>query len=75
MGAPSQAYRFQLLVSGRCISASQVASVSRMFAKNCFAIGEATGVAASLSLKEKVIPKTLNINKLQNQLRKNGVLL
>jgi len=39
----------------------------------CFAIGEAAGAAASLSLQAKVTPNMLNVKKLQKQLGESGV--
>jgi len=64
-----------LFVSGRCISASHEAMGSTRVIGTCFAIGEAAGTAAVMSLHEKTNPAKLNIKKLQNQLRKNGVPL
>ena len=64
-----------LLVSGRCISASHEAMGSLRVIGTCFAIGEAAGAAASLSLQEKVTPNMLNVKKLQKQLGESGVPL
>jgi len=64
-----------LIISGRCISASFEAIGSARVIGTCFAIGEAAGTAAALSLQEKVNPANLDSIKLQNQLRKNGVPL
>ena len=64
-----------LLVSGRCISASHEAMSSVRVIGTCFAIGEAAGLAAALSLKQKVNPDRLDVGKLQKELRKSGVPL
>ena len=64
-----------LLVSGRCVSATHVAMASLRVIGTCFAIAEAAGIASSLCLQDKIIPKALDVKQLQSLLRKNGVPL
>lgn len=64
-----------LLLSGRCISASHEAMASARVIGTCFAIGEAAGYAAMLSLKENILPRDLDVKKLQEHLADNGVPL
>ena len=64
-----------LLVSGRCISADHWAMSSARVIGTCFAIGEAVGTAAAMSVAERVRPKGLDVSGLRSQLRKQDVLL
>ncbi|MFW5857663.1 MAG: FAD-dependent oxidoreductase [Planctomycetota bacterium] len=49
-----------LLMAGRCISAEHVAESSLRIQQTCMATGEAAGVAAALSLRERVSPRELD---------------
>jgi hypothetical protein len=64
-----------LLVSGRCISADNLAesSIRAIFA--CMQTGEAAGTAAAIAIKEGVTPKGVNIAKLRETLKSNGVVI
>lgn len=62
-----------LLVAGRCASLTHTALTICKSMGNMMAIGAAAGVAAALSAKEGVYPRDLDINKLQNRLRKMKV--
>jgi hypothetical protein len=64
-----------LLVSGRCISASHEAMSSVRVIGTCFAIGEAAGTAAALSCRKNLEPMRLEPIEVQNKLRANGVPL
>lgn len=64
-----------LIVSGRCISATHIAMASARVIGTCFAIGEAAGTAAALSLENKVSPHELEPGRIQTALRANGVPL
>ena len=64
-----------LLVSGRCVSATHGAMSSLRVIGTCFAIGEGAGVAGALCVQDAVDPNALNVNKLQNKLRESGVPL
>ena len=64
-----------LLTSGRCISADHGGMASARVIGTCFAIGEAAGLAAWMSLKTKKPPRKLEVARLQAELKKNGVPL
>jgi len=64
-----------LLVAGRCISAEFEAVGSARVIATCFAIGEAAGTAAVMSIQEKIIPAKLDVAQLQNNLRMAGIPL
>ena len=57
-----------LLVAGRCMSSDQIAYESWRAMAHIFAIGEAAGVAASISVKDGVQLRDIDVNKLQNAL-------
>lgn len=62
-----------LLAAGRCISASHAAAAAGKSMGNCFATGHAAGVSAALSSKLKKTPRELDIKKIQEILRSDGV--
>ena len=64
-----------LLVAGRSLSSTQEAQGAARIMPCCMAMGQAAGTAAALSLKEKVIPRKLNISLLQDTLVKQKVCL
>ncbi|MCK4263987.1 MAG: FAD-dependent oxidoreductase, partial [Candidatus Aminicenantes bacterium] len=64
-----------LLVSGRCISSTHKAFASTRFMPCCMATGQAAGIAAALSVKNKVTPRQLDVIKLQKALRKQGAII
>lgn len=57
-----------LLVAGRCLSASFEAQASARIQSNCRAMGEAAGLAASLSLQEHISLRKLDGKKLRQEL-------
>lgn len=61
-----------LLVAGRCMSSDQRAYESWRAMAHVMAIGEATGVAAALSIEQNVTPKNLDVAYLQKKLIKQG---
>lgn len=64
-----------LLVAGRCISATHEAMSSFRVMPICIGIGQASGTAAALSLKEKTVPRKLDISLLRSTLISQGVNL
>jgi hypothetical protein len=62
-----------LLAAGRCISADHAAAAAGKSMGNCMATGHAAGIAAALSSKEKKTPRELDVKKIQDILRKDGV--
>ncbi len=64
-----------LLIAGRPISTTHEAHSSIRIMPICIAIGQAAGAAAALSVREKVIPRKLDITLLQRTLRDQGANL
>lgn len=64
-----------LLVAGRCISATHEAQSSFRIMPTCASIGEAAGTAASLCLEKGTEPKNIDITLLREKLRKNGAVI
>lgn len=64
-----------LLVAGRCVSATHEALGAIRVMPCCFGMGEAAGAAAALSLKEKVLPKKLDYKLLQKSLVEKGAYI
>jgi ribulose 1,5-bisphosphate synthetase/thiazole synthase len=64
-----------LLAAGRCVSAEFPVADTLRLIPVCWVTGQAAGVAAALSLKDKCKPRQVNITKLQNLLRQQGVFL
>ena len=64
-----------LLAAGRCISAEfQVADTLRLIPV-CWVTGQAAGVAAALSIKNNCSPRDVNLPRLQDELKRQGVFL
>lgn len=64
-----------LLVAGRCISATHKAMASIRFQPCCIATGQAAGTAAAIAVKDCVVPRKVNIAKLQEFLKNQGVII
>ncbi|OPA75121.1 hypothetical protein BVG16_21150 [Paenibacillus selenitireducens] len=64
-----------LLVAGRCLSATHDAHASMRSIGQCMAMGQAAGTAAALAIQEGVEPKKLDINLLQAKLIENGAMI
>ena len=64
-----------LLVAGRCVSATHEALGAIRVQPICMAMGQAAGTAAALCAKEGVSPKILPVEKLQGCLSAQGVIL
>ncbi len=62
-----------LLVAGRCISGDQMAHAATRHMMCCALTGQGAGVAAAVSLKNKVNCNQVDITNLQNALKKQGV--
>ncbi len=62
-----------LLAAGRCISSSHEGAAAGKSMGNCIATGHAAGIAAAISLSEKKTPGALDVLKIQEALRKDGV--
>ena len=64
-----------LLVAGRCISTTSEALASTRIMPSCMALGQAAGIAAALSADKKIAPRKLNVEEIQNILKKSGALI
>jgi ribulose 1,5-bisphosphate synthetase/thiazole synthase len=64
-----------LLVAGRCISTTHEALATTRLTPSAMATGQAAGTAAAFSIKEHVSPKDLDVKKLQEILKENGVVI
>lgn len=64
-----------LLAAGRCISTSHEALATTRLTPSCMATGQAAGTAAALAAAAGVKPQALDIPQLQEQLKRDGVVL
>lgn len=64
-----------LLVAGRCVTREWEAHMSTRNTVSCMAQGQAAGTAAALAAKDGVNPRQVNVKKLQQLLREQGVFL
>ena len=64
-----------LLVAGRCLSATHDALASVRMMPSCIAMGEAVGTAAVLSIQTSKPPRELDVGELRDRLERQGVLL
>lgn len=68
-------YVRNLLVCGRCVSASFEAQAAIRTTPTVGAIGHAVGIAAALSIKNDQYPNELNVSDIQNELIKQNAYL
>ena len=64
-----------LLIAGRCLSADHDAHASVRSMGQCMAMGQAAGTAAVLATRDTLVPRAVNVNKLQATLRNLGAIL
>jgi hypothetical protein len=64
-----------LLVAGRCASLTHMGQSAARVSGGCFAMGQAAGTAATLSLRAGVTPRALDIPTLQRKLREDHAYL
>jgi hypothetical protein len=64
-----------LLVAGRCISATHEAGGSARMTPNVAATGEAAGIAAAMTASTGVVPRSIDTQKLREQLIAAGAIL
>ena len=60
-----------LLVAGRCLSSEFMAQAASRLILCCANMGQAAGTAAVQSLKDGVVPRKIDVKKLQAQLKKD----
>lgn len=64
-----------LLAAGRCISAEmRMADLVRLI-PNCFVTGQAAGVGAAVAVRDKCLPRDVNVSAVQTILRDQGAYL
>ena len=61
-----------MLVTGRCMSSDQIAYESWRAMGHIFCIGEGCGVAAAQSVQDNVLPRNVDIKKVQQKLIQQG---
>ncbi|HUV06764.1 MAG TPA: FAD-dependent oxidoreductase, partial [Spirochaetia bacterium] len=64
-----------LIVVGRCISATHEAMAATRVMATCMAEGEAAGAAAALCVRDGMQPLNVNMSELQERLRAQGAYL
>lgn len=64
-----------VLVAGRCFSASHDAHASVRSMAQCMAMGQAAGIASALCVAEKQSPRELEVAVLLHRLRESGAIL
>jgi glycine/D-amino acid oxidase-like deaminating enzyme len=64
-----------LLVAGRCFSATHDAHASVRSMAQCMAMGQATGIAASMAVEKSVSPKEIDVPAFRQKLRDTGAIL
>jgi hypothetical protein len=64
-----------LLMAGRCISATSEAAGAIRLMPLCMSTGQAAGTAAALSLRQNIPPRRLDPNLLRQSLSAQGVIL
>lgn len=64
-----------VLAAGRCLSADRAALAAVRVMPPCFAMGEATGIAASVAVKKNVAVKNVPYAELREKLLLNGAYL
>jgi hypothetical protein len=64
-----------LLVAGRCLSATPEAQASARVSGTCFAMGQAAGTAAALALRSGTSVAEVDVAALQGELRRQGAKL
>jgi hypothetical protein len=62
-----------LLVAGRCFSATHEGMAVPRRMGPCMAMGQVAGTAAALSAKQNVVPRKLDVKQIQEALRRQGV--
>jgi len=65
----------QLIVAGRCVSATHEALGSVRVMGPCMAMGQAAGTAAALSIKQGLSPRAIDVQQLRQTLREQEAVL
>ncbi|MBM3189051.1 MAG: FAD-dependent oxidoreductase [Chloroflexi bacterium] len=65
----------QLLVAGRCLSATREALAAVRIMPMCFATGQAAGVGAALAVQDETSPRRVSVARLRQVLQGQGAIL
>jgi len=65
----------RLLVAGRCLSATHEGAASARVIPPVYAMGQAAGTAAALSVREGIAPRALSGERLRGLLRQQGAIV
>jgi glycine/D-amino acid oxidase-like deaminating enzyme len=65
----------QLLIAGRCISATHEGAASARVIPACYATGQAAGTAAALAVRQGVPPRRVPVDELRDVLRRAGAIV
>ena len=63
-----------LIVAGRCISATHEASASIRVVPTAMAIGEAAGIISAIAIAKNILPRSVDYQDVQKQLKKQNQL-
>jgi hypothetical protein len=66
-------YIENLLVAGRCVAGDNISHAAVRNMMCCTVTGQGAGVAAAVAVKDNVSFNSINIEKVQNRLKKQGV--
>jgi len=64
-----------LLVAGRCVSATHEAQASLRVMPQCFAMGEAAGLAAAMAVQRRLLPREVPAEDVRQALRGQGQIV
>ena len=64
-----------LIVTGRCVSATFEAQAAIRTTPTAGALGQAGGIAAALAVQEDILPRIVDVKKLQSALKEQGAYL
>jgi len=64
-----------LLMAGRCMSADQLALSSARVSTSCSMMGQATGIAAAMAVKQKTIVRNLDYTEIKKEVLNRGAQL
>ena len=64
-----------VIVAGRCFSATQDALASARMMPACMAMGQAAGTAAAIAAGKNLSPRNVNVKTLQEVLRQQGAMI
>ena len=65
----------QLLVAGRCLSATHEGAGSARVMATCMVMGQAAGTASALALEAGLSPRNVDVQRLREVLRSQGAVL